>query len=120
MGRGAAADATRARGAVGLIAFLDTNVIVRHLTGDPPEQAARATAVLATAERLLLSDLIVAECVYVLQSFYEVGRARIAELMRLHEERPWLSVASTPWRGASSHASRKAAVSTSTIVPPVG
>jgi len=26
-----------------LTAFVDTNVLVRHLTGDPPDQAARAT-----------------------------------------------------------------------------
>jgi predicted nucleic-acid-binding protein len=38
--------------------------------------------VLATAERLLLADLVLAECVYVLESFYEVERERIAELMR--------------------------------------
>ena len=31
---------------------------------------------------LLLADLILAECVYVLESFYEVAPARIAELMR--------------------------------------
>lgn len=63
-------------------AFLDTNVLIRHLTGEPPEQARRATAFLATAERLLLPDLIVAEVVYVLESVYEVDRARVAELVR--------------------------------------
>jgi hypothetical protein len=44
--------------------------------------AARATALLASGEELLLADLIVAECVDVLESFYEVPRARMAELMR--------------------------------------
>jgi hypothetical protein len=44
--------------------------------------AARATAALAAAEELLLADLVVAECVYVLESFYEVERERIAVLMR--------------------------------------
>ena len=44
--------------------------------------AARATAVLAGEGPLLLADLALAECVYVLESFYEVGRARVAELMR--------------------------------------
>jgi predicted nucleic-acid-binding protein len=44
--------------------------------------AARATAVLAGGGPLLLADLVLAECVYVLESFYEVGRARVAELMR--------------------------------------
>ena len=65
-----------------LTAFLDANVVIRHLTGDPPELAARATAVLAQPGALLLADLVVAECVYVLESFYEVERERVADLMR--------------------------------------
>lgn len=44
--------------------------------------AARATAALANQEQLLLSDLVLAECVYVLESFYEVEPPRVAELMR--------------------------------------
>ncbi len=63
-------------------AFVDTNILVRHLTGDPPEQAARATAFLAAVDELLLADLVVAETVYVLESFYEVPRAKVAELIR--------------------------------------
>jgi predicted nucleic-acid-binding protein len=63
-------------------AFVDTNVLIRHLTGDPPSQAARASRFLAEADELLLADLIVAEVVYVLESFYEVKRARVAELVR--------------------------------------
>lgn len=57
-------------------------MVVRHLTGDPPGQAARATAVIASGETLLLTDVVLAECVYVLESFYEVPRERVAELMR--------------------------------------
>jgi predicted nucleic acid-binding protein len=63
-------------------AFVDTNILVRHLTGDPPEQAARATRFLAAADELLLADLVVAEVAYVLESFYEVPRQRVAELVR--------------------------------------
>ncbi len=66
----------------GLTAFLDTNVLIRHLTGDPPAQARRATALLAEANELLVPDLIVAEVVFVLESFYEVERERVAELVR--------------------------------------
>lgn len=44
--------------------------------------ATRATAMLASGERLLLADPVLAECVYVLESFYEVPRQRVAELMR--------------------------------------
>jgi predicted nucleic acid-binding protein len=65
-----------------LTAYLDTNVLIRHFTGDPPALARRATALLASTDELILTDVIVAECVYVLQSFYEIGRAEIARLMR--------------------------------------
>jgi predicted nucleic-acid-binding protein len=63
-------------------AFVDTNVLIRHLTGDPPELGRRATQFLTDADGLLLPDLIVAEVVYVLESFYEVERSRVAELVR--------------------------------------
>ena len=63
-------------------AVLDTNVLVRHLTADPPEQAARATAFLAGAEELILSDIVVAELVYALESVYRVERGQVAELVR--------------------------------------
>lgn len=44
--------------------------------------AARATAALRREKQLLLADLVLAECVHVLESYYEVERARVAELMR--------------------------------------
>lgn len=63
-------------------AFVDTNILVRHLTGDPPEMAARATAYLEADHALLLTDLIAAETVYVLESFYEAPRDQVAEAIR--------------------------------------
>lgn len=63
-------------------AFIDTNVIVRHLTGDPPEMATRATAFLASESEILLADLVLAETVYVLESFYKAPREQIAAAMR--------------------------------------
>lgn len=63
-------------------AFVDTNILVRHLSGDPPEMAERATRYLASERELLLTDLIAAETVYVLESFYEAPRHQVAEAMR--------------------------------------
>lgn len=63
-------------------AFVDTNILVRHLTGDPLEMAARATAYLEAETELLVADLIVAETVYVLESFYEAPRQQVAEAIR--------------------------------------
>ena len=63
-------------------AFVDTNVLVRHLTGDPADMAARATAYLSNERELFLTDLVVAETVYVLESFYEAPRPEVAGAIR--------------------------------------
>jgi predicted nucleic acid-binding protein len=65
-----------------MTAFVDTNVLVRHLTGDPPDLARRATTFLAAADDLLLPDLIGAEVAYVLESFCEAPRAQVAAVLR--------------------------------------
>jgi predicted nucleic acid-binding protein len=65
-----------------LSAFVDTNVLVRHLTGDPADLAARATAYLGSERELLLTDLVAAETVYVLESFYEAPRDEVASAVR--------------------------------------
>ena len=57
-------------------------MLIRHLTGDPPGQARRATAALREADRLLVTDVVFAECVYVLESFYEATREQVAAAMR--------------------------------------
>ena len=63
-------------------AFLDANILVRHLTGDPPDQARRASDFLRRAESLVLVDIVVAEVVYVLESVYGVERDRVADVIR--------------------------------------
>lgn len=63
-------------------AFIDTNILVRHLTGDPPAMAARATAYLGAETELLLTDLVAAETVYVLESFYDAPRDQVAQAVR--------------------------------------
>ena len=62
---------------------LDANVVLRHLTGQPPEMAARATAALVDAapRSLVLTDLTVAEIVYVLQGPYARPRDEIARVV---------------------------------------
>jgi predicted nucleic acid-binding protein len=65
-------------------ALLDTNVLVRHFTGAPEDQARRATAFLRAAApgELLLLDLVAAELVFVLKSVYRQPRAKVARLLR--------------------------------------
>ena len=66
--------------------FLDTNVLVRYLTGDDPEKAKASFALLLRVERgeeaVMTSDIVIAETVYVLQSrTYGMPRERIRDLM---------------------------------------
>lgn len=65
-----------------MTAYVGTNVLVRHLTGDPPAMARRATAYLREARALVLVDLVVAELVSVLESYYEAPRAQVAAAVR--------------------------------------
>jgi predicted nucleic acid-binding protein len=76
-----------------LTAFIDSNILVRHLTGDPPDQARRATELIGGGEELVLVDLVVAEVVYVLESVYDVDRERVAELVRAIVGFPAIAVA---------------------------
>jgi predicted nucleic acid-binding protein len=64
--------------------LLDTNVLVRHFTGDPPDQARRATAFVHAAApgELIPLDVIAAEFVFVLQSVYRWPRHGIGRLLR--------------------------------------
>jgi predicted nucleic acid-binding protein len=63
--------------------LVDTNVLVRFFTGDPPEMAERARTLVAQADAgkidLLIPSLIVAETVYTLESFYEMPKAEVCD-----------------------------------------
>lgn len=65
-----------------MTAFVDTNILVRHLTGDPPAMAKRATDFLRSESELLLTDVIAAEMVYVLESFYDAPRGQVADALQ--------------------------------------
>jgi predicted nucleic-acid-binding protein len=63
--------------------LLDTNILIRHFTGDPPEQAYRVAARIRAAapKELYLLDVHVAECIFVLEGPYDRERAEVARLM---------------------------------------
>jgi len=66
-------------------AYVDTNVILRFLTGDPPELAAQARALLQSVEagqlKLWVDEIVVAETVWVLQSFYGYAPPQISQIV---------------------------------------
>ena len=63
--------------------ILDTNVVLRFITGLPEEHFDAARELFARCDRgeirLVLTSIIVAETVYVLEGFYEVGRGDIVK-----------------------------------------
>jgi predicted nucleic acid-binding protein len=66
--------------------LLDTNVIVRFLTGDHSTHSPRSRKLFARAAAgdvaLVLTDLALAETAWVLESFYSLERAAIASALK--------------------------------------
>lgn len=59
--------------------FLDTSIIVRYLTGDPPELAEKAAKVIDKQENLKVTDVVLVETAYVLTSVYKVARKTVVD-----------------------------------------
>lgn len=62
--------------------FLDTNVLLRHLLQDVPDQSSRCTAYLQRIERgeiqVRTADTVIVETVFTLQRSYKILKADIA------------------------------------------
>lgn len=62
---------------------VDSNILLRFLTGQPPEMFAAAAGLMESAERgevvLELSPLVLAETAFALESFYKRPRKEVAE-----------------------------------------
>lgn len=65
--------------------WADANVLLRFLTGEPKDHYERSVELMARAERgeieLIVSQIVVAEVIWVLKSFYERTMAEIAEVL---------------------------------------
>ncbi|MBU1110939.1 PIN domain-containing protein [Patescibacteria group bacterium] len=66
---------------LGKIKTLDTNLLIRFFTQDNPAQADAVEKLLrkAAKDELLLPDIIIAEIVWVLLSFYELEKEEVIE-----------------------------------------
>ena len=64
---------------------LDTNVLVRYLVEDDPEQAPRAAALIEqaseTGERLFVPQIVLCEIVWVLESSFRFPREKIVSVL---------------------------------------
>jgi predicted nucleic acid-binding protein len=69
----------------GGVYWMDANVLLRFLTDEPPELAARAAKLLEGAQRgelsLKVHSVVVAETVWVLQSFYGYSKQEISGVL---------------------------------------
>lgn len=81
------------RGSAG---FLDTSIIVRYMTGDPPQMAEQAALLLDSEKTLLLSEIALLETAYVLSSFYKVPRPDLVDALVALVEKPNLMLTALP------------------------
>jgi predicted nucleic acid-binding protein len=81
-------------------AYVDANVILRLVTGDPPDMAEKAASVFRQAEdgrlQLVIDAIVLAECVWVLSSFYGFVPADIAPILRMLLSRGGLHTTGPP------------------------
>jgi predicted nucleic-acid-binding protein len=65
--------------------FVDTNLFLRYLTNDVPRQADAVESLLKRASRgkvnLVTTSMVIAEIVWTLESYYELGRKEIQTMV---------------------------------------
>ena len=76
--------------------FIDTNLFIRYLTNDDPKKADRVDRLLDQAVKgevkLVSAELVLAEVVWVLESYYQLEKAQIALMLRAILSTPGLEV----------------------------
>lgn len=76
--------------------FADTNLFLRYLTDDVPEQASAVEQLLQAAAagrvQLIANSLVVAELVWTLESYYRLGRMDIREKVIVILNTPGLEI----------------------------
>jgi predicted nucleic acid-binding protein len=76
---------------------VDTNVIIRHLVQDHERHARAAAKLFAACDRgqvtLVILPAVLAECVFILDSFYQHPRGHIARVLRSLVRSPGIELA---------------------------
>ena len=76
---------------MGLVAYVDTNVLLRYIVRDGAAQTAAATALLESSSTLVLTPVTFAEVAHTLRSFYGLSREVIIERLGMLLALPSLS-----------------------------
>ena len=78
------------------VAVIDTNVLIRYLTNDEPQKAKAVESLLNKASdgglRILIPSIVIAELVWVLESYYRMEAEGIAELVEAILSTPGVEV----------------------------
>ena len=61
---------------------IDTNVLVRYLTGDDEIQMAAASAVIESGDTLFIATIVLCEVVWVLKKAYRYRRTEIVQILQ--------------------------------------
>lgn len=76
--------------------FVDTNIFLRYLTADEPANYEKCKELFKKAVdgkiRLLTSDMVIAELIWTLRSFYKVLKAEVIEKISILTNTPNLSI----------------------------
>jgi predicted nucleic acid-binding protein len=76
--------------------FLDTNIFLRHLIGEPEDQAQRATAYFEGLERgeakALTTHAVMFEIVFTLERFYKKNKTEVRDLTLPFLELPTIQI----------------------------
>lgn len=68
------------------LVYVDANVVLRFLSGDPPDMAAQARSLFEAVERgevtLWIDEIVLAEVVWVLHSFYQHRPEKISRVLQ--------------------------------------
>ncbi len=63
--------------------LIDTNVVLRYLLGDHPELSPKAEAfmsdVFSGAKKAEILDVVIVECIYVMEKYYNIPKSEIVE-----------------------------------------
>lgn len=80
--------------------FVDTNLFLRYLTNDDSQKADRVEKLLHQAAsgkiKLLTAEMVMAEVVWVLESYYQLSPEGIAPMIRAILATPGLEVTNAP------------------------
>ena len=66
---------------------IDTNIILRYLLEDNPEQLDQATSIIESGDLILLDDVVIMECIYILTGVYKMTKSQSSTAISLFLKR---------------------------------